>query len=149
MEKVHSIWICNRNIPPELRDTVTEYSIQKKDIIGTTAEPERDSDLLDVILIRRGGKSEEDIFEFLDALFGAKIRTLEKYMVEKNEKLEKEVADMSGLGASILQEGIEQGIAKERMDAVGRMIRAGIPREQILFCGYLEEEYQEAEKRIK
>ena len=62
LEKVYSIWICNEDIPEELRDTATSYSIRKDDIIGETAEPEEDFDLLNVIMIRRGGKSREKIF---------------------------------------------------------------------------------------
>ena len=53
IEKVYSIWICNENIPPKLRNTVTEYVLTKKDVIGVSDEPERDYDLMEVILIRR------------------------------------------------------------------------------------------------
>lgn len=69
LEKVYSIWICNENIPKELQDTATGYSIRKNDMIGTTDEPEENFDPLEVIIIRRGGRSKEKIFDFLTAVF--------------------------------------------------------------------------------
>lgn len=79
LEKVYSIWVCNKNIPPELRDTMTGYSVRKRDLIGTADEPEEDFDLLDVIMIRRGGESREEIFDYLKGLFEGDIPKIEKY----------------------------------------------------------------------
>lgn len=111
LEKVYSIWICNKNVPPELRDTATTYTIHKSDMIGTCNEAEEDFDLLNVIMIRRGGHSRDKIFDFLSAVFGGEIKRMEQYTnVAENEELKQEVAHMSGLGASLLEEGIEQGV---------------------------------------
>lgn len=33
--------ICNENIPPKLRNTVSEYVLTKKDVIGVSDEPKR------------------------------------------------------------------------------------------------------------
>jgi hypothetical protein len=38
---------------------MTEYRIRKEDILGETDEPEEDYDLMSVIVIRMGEKSEE------------------------------------------------------------------------------------------
>ena len=51
LQKVYSIWICNENIPKELQNTVTSYTLTKQDVIGTTDEPAKDYDLMQVILI--------------------------------------------------------------------------------------------------
>lgn len=139
LEKVYSIWICNRNIPEELRDTVTGYSIRKKDVIGTSEEPEEDFDLLDVIMIRRGGESRDKIFEYLTAIFQADVPVIEKYTsIKNNEKLKQEVEDMTGLGASILEEGIEKGIEKGIKEEAKRnaleLFRSGVKMETVENC---------------
>ncbi len=126
MEKVYSIWICNENIPPELRDTATQYVIQKKDLIGETQEPEEEFDLINVIMIRRGGEGREKIFDFLNAVFHAEVKKLESYTVFENKKVEEEVLTMTGLGASIMERGIkkglEQGISQGLEQATVRFI---------------------------
>ena len=45
-----------------------------------------------------------------------------------------------------IKEGIKEGIKKERIDAIARMIRANAAKEQIILYGYTEAEYTEAEK---
>lgn len=40
---------------------------------------------------------------------------------------------------------MEKGIKKERMDAIARMMGAGLTKDQILSCGYTQEEMEEAE----
>lgn len=43
------------------------------------------------------------------------------------------------------EEGIKTGMQQERINAVKRMINAGITKGQIFSCGYTEEELAEAE----
>ena len=43
---------------------------------------------------------------------------------------------------------IERERIRERIDAIGRMIRANITREQILSMGYTEAEYEKAESAL-
>ncbi len=44
-----------------------------------------------------------------------------------------------------LAQAIEQGIKKERLDAIARMFKAGVAKEQIISFGYTEDELAEAE----
>lgn len=44
-----------------------------------------------------------------------------------------------------IMQGMEKGIKKERMDAIARMMSAGLTKDQILSCGYTQEEMEEAE----
>lgn len=153
MEKVYSIWICNKNIPPELRDTATAYSIRKNDIIGVCNEAEEDFDLLNVIMIRRGGNSRDKIFDFLSAVFGGEIKKMEQYTdIAENEALRQEVAYMSGLGASLLEEGIGQGIERGMEQAtvnfVKRMLEEGEPMEKIMmYSGCTKEDVLQIKKQ--
>ncbi|GFI17871.1 hypothetical protein IMSAGC009_03043 [Lachnospiraceae bacterium] len=43
-----------------------------------------------------------------------------------------------------MEKGIEKGIKKERLNAIGRMIKANVTKEQIIAFGYTEEEFTEA-----
>ena len=43
-----------------------------------------------------------------------------------------------------IERGIEKGIKKERLNAIGRMIKANVTKEQIIAFGYTEEEFTEA-----
>lgn len=68
--KVYCIWICNnKKMPKKLQNTVSEYYIAKKDLIGHTQEPKEDYDLIDIIMIRRGNDpSDEQILDYLNNL---------------------------------------------------------------------------------
>lgn len=44
-----------------------------------------------------------------------------------------------------MEEGIEKGMEKERLNAIGRMLRADLTKTQIISCGYTEKELAEAE----
>ena len=151
LEKVYSIWICNKNIPEELRDTATEYSIRKSDIIGTTEEPEETFDLLNVIMIRRGGKSREKIFDFLTSVFEGQISKIRKYTdVIDHGTLEQEVKHMSGLGASILEEGIEQGIELATTEFIKQMLKQGETEEKIMmYANCTMEDVRRVERQIE
>ena len=63
LEKAYSIWICNERIPQKLQNTVTMYSVKKSDIIGEAYDQEEDYDLMTVIMLRRGEKSNAPIFD--------------------------------------------------------------------------------------
>ena len=45
-----SLMNFQKNIPLKLQNTVSEYVLTKKDVIGVSDEPERDYDLMEVIL---------------------------------------------------------------------------------------------------
>lgn len=124
LEKVYSIWICNENIPPHLRGTITRYDMQRTDVIGTTDEPEADFDLMSIVIVRRGIDATEDgIFDFLDGVFKSDLKTISKYVdARRSEKLVKEVEDMSGLGASLIEKNLEKGRAEGRTEGVNSAI---------------------------
>ena len=70
VEKVYCIWICNnKKMPKKLQNTVSEYYIAKRDLIGHVEEPKEDYDLIDIIMIRRGDESsDEQILDYLNNL---------------------------------------------------------------------------------
>ena len=116
IQKAYSIWICNESIPKELQNTVTSYALTKQDVIGTTNEPDRDYDLMQVILIRRGNdEGKEEIFDYLTGIFTSNIEKISGYVdVSRNPKVLEGVKAMSGMGQTIAtknyQQGMQQGI---------------------------------------
>ncbi len=163
LEKVYSIWICNEGIPEELRDTATAYTIKKEDLIGQTEEPEEDFDLLNVIIVRRGGNSREKIFDYLTGVFNGNVKKIEEYTpAALNENLRQEAERMTGLGASLIrkgheeglqkgreegiQKGREEGIQQEKERTIRKMLEIGLSTREILFCEECTEEEIEAVK---
>lgn len=117
LQKVYSIWICNQNIPKKLRNTITEYSITKRDILGQTNEPEKDYDLMTVIIIRRNDNEKDNadnaLLDYLDAVFEANLTHIDDYVdVRQNPKAMEEVRRMNGLGDSIYERGVAQGVTQ-------------------------------------
>ena len=130
IQKVYSIWICNQNIPLNLRNTITEYSIVKRDILGETNEPEKDYDLMTVIMIRRNDEEKENtdnsLLDYLDAIFAADLSHIDDYVdITQNQNAIEEVMHMNGLGNSIYERGKSQGIAQgmsQGFDLLGKLI---------------------------
>ena len=112
LEKCYSIWICLEDVPVKLRNTMTEYRIRKEDILGETDEPEEDYDLMSVIVIRMGEKSEErGIFDYLNQVFVGNIEEIETYShIEWEEEFKEDVAmTMTGFSDILVRRGREEG----------------------------------------
>lgn len=114
LEKVYSIWICNETIPNDLKNTITRYHMEKEDIVGICHEQEDYLDLLEVIIIRRGAKAQENtLFEYLEGVFTTNLDKINKYVdVENNIEVKEALNTMCGLGAALENKGIEKGIAQ-------------------------------------
>ncbi len=118
LEKCYSIWICRDNVPAGEQYSISYYGIENSRNIGNCHTRKEDYDLLNLVIIRLGkpeGNKKEGILEFLSAIFYPHkkdfLDTVQKYIdFSQNEELWKEVSQMSGLGMSILQEGLEKGI---------------------------------------
>lgn len=128
IEKVVSIWVVNEDIPQEMQNTASRYYIQKDDYIGTSDESREDYDLIEIIMIRRGGNKEitEPIFKYLKSVYEVDINEIDKYTpVSANPELKEEVLKMPGMSQVIydqgVNEGITQGIIQERADNVKQL----------------------------
>ena len=110
LQKVYSIWICPS--PPENREnTIVEYSITEKNIIGEVKEPTENYDLMTIMIICLGGKDDNNysgIIKMLDVLLSGTIAPDEKKKLLKDEfdiamtqEMESEAMDMCNLSQGI------------------------------------------------
>ena len=121
IRKVYSIWI-QMNVDKELANTITEYGIAEKNIVGNGKENKKDYDLISVIMLRLGNAEQaikEPILRLLDVLLSK-----EKHPEEKKAILEKdfdipmtvsmkeEVQIMCNLGEGLYEEAYEEAYEK-------------------------------------
>ena len=149
---VRSIWICMDAEDDE--DSIEEISLSRKTVFGNKVYP-CGTDLMKGIIVNvRNGenleKSQNNLIALLEELLsGADTAEKEKilsteYGMIMTEELEGRLQTMCNLSQNIL----EQGIEKERKNAIERMIRANATKEQILSYGYTEDEYKTVEDNL-
>lgn len=119
IKKVYSVWICSH--PPINRsNTITQYSIEEKNIIGDVKEKIENYDLLTVIMICLGKEKNENytgILKLLGVLLSyqktpeEKKRILQKdFDIKITKELESEVLSMCNFSDGIVEECIKQGL---------------------------------------
>lgn len=125
LEKCYSIWICRDDVPKEERFSISFYEVDNTKNYGKCSTCKENYDLLNLVVIRLGAsvyngvKEDEgyDVLRFLHTIMYPHkadfLKTVKEYIdFSQNEVLWKEMDNMSGLGMSILEEGIEKGIEK-------------------------------------
>lgn len=93
IEKVIGIWIVNEEVPKDIQNTATRYYLNKEDYIGVTDEPKADYDLMEIVIIRRGERTDitEPLFGYLKSVYDADIDEIDKYTpASANPKLKEE-----------------------------------------------------------
>ncbi len=160
LKPVRSIWICLDG--SEDGDSIEEINLDRKTVFGTKTGT-YGMDLMRGIIIRvRTGeglrKSRNMLIAMLEKLLsrtGAeeKKRVLEaEYGLKMTAELEGRIQSMCNWSQDIaernFEQGMKQGIEKERLDILIKMIKAGVMKEQIRLCGYTEAEIAETEKDL-
>lgn len=121
-------------------------------MIGTADEPESDFDLLNVVVIRRGQKTDAPIFDYLAGVFNCnKAKIMEYVNIQDNETVLKGVEEMGGLGQSIMMKAMQQGMQEGMQQGMQKGMQKGIERAFMLSIqnlvknlGMTEEEAMEA-----
>ncbi|MDE7185253.1 MAG: hypothetical protein K2O40_12470, partial [Lachnospiraceae bacterium] len=80
----------------------------------------------------------------------------EEYGMIMTTELEGRIRTMCNLSENIkelgieegIEKGIEKGIQKERLNAIQRMMDAGLTKDQIMLCGYTKDELEKAESAL-
>ncbi len=120
IKKVYSIWIC-MNAPHYAENTITEYGIQKRNIVGAFPETKGRYDLLGVIMIclpKKLAEADEGtrLHRLLGALLSSEMTRAEKkdiieseYGITMEHEIERRVNIMCNLGEAIAEREMERG----------------------------------------
>lgn len=160
IKKVRSIWICMDN--GEDDDSIEEINLDRNTVFGNKVSTHNIDLMKGIIINVRSGNytkdSQNTLISMLEKLLSQtnvdeKKRILtEKYGMIMTTELEGRLQTMCNLSENIkalgIEEGIKKGVTKERLNAIERMINAGFAKEQIIFCGYTEEEFTKAESLL-
>ena len=154
LKKVRSIWICMDN--DETEDSIEEIGLIRKTIFGNK-ENSYHTDLMKGIIVNIRNEGNHNSGEGIKKSQNALIAMLEELLSEK-DAVEKKciLADEYGMIMTAELEGriqimcnlSENIIERGRIDAIERMLRANITKEQILSMGYTEDEYKKAESAL-
>jgi hypothetical protein len=124
LKKVYSIWIC-MNPPAERQNTITQYSIAEKNLIGCVKEPVQNYDLMTAIILCLGGKDNHnsEILRLLNVLLSKEESPSEKrrilhddFDIPMTETLEEGVHLMCNYSDYIEDRGIAKGLEKGRKE---------------------------------
>ncbi len=126
LQKVYSIWICTAP-PGYRRNTITEYAVTEKTIVGHAMEKKENYDLLRVILVCLGdneklagtGDTSEKLIRFLNTLLIRQMPKAERkeelskeFGLSMTDSMEGEVSEMCNLSQGFIAEGELRGIVK-------------------------------------
>ncbi len=161
LKRVRSIWICMDS--KETEDSIEEIGFESRMIFGNS-EDRHHTDLMKGIIINiRNGEDidsetvkrfKNKLIAMLEELLSRKDVAKKKHILESEygmimtEELEGRMQNMCNLSELVkergIKEGIKEGITRERIAAVERMLRANFTKDQIISCGYTEEEIERA-----
>ena len=144
----------------ETEDSIEEIGFDRKAVFGNKRNSYHTDLMKGIIVNIRSGadsssgkavkKSQNLLIAMLEELVSRKDASEKKriladeYGMSMTAELERRIQIMCNWSESI----IERERIRERIDAIGRMIRANITREQILSMGYTEAEYDKAESAL-
>lgn len=157
LKRVRSIWICMDS--KETEDSIEEIGLESSMIFGNS-ENRHPTDLMKGIIVNiRNGenidletvkKSKNKLIAMLEELLSRKGVTEKKHILESEygmimtEELEGRMQKMCNLSELVKESAVE----RERISAVERMLKANFTKEQIISCGYTEEEIKRVESTL-
>ena len=133
LEKVYSIWICQDNIPRELRNTVSTFFFANDWNSGDIGLNLDDHDLMGMVIVRLGNPGEESgqhIVRIMNSLLctrGGKDYEIINEYVDFSETLKKEVEKVMGIAESNYLYGKED----EKKEVAITMHKKGYPIKEI------------------
>jgi hypothetical protein len=120
IKKVYSIWICTR-CPKEVENTITEFSMTQKNIVGNYSRKSR-YDLLSVVLIGLSQdivetSDEHKLHRLLETFFSAELSESAKrdiiegeFGIAYSEDIERSVREMCNVSQGLIEIGEEKGM---------------------------------------
>ena len=129
LSKCYSIWICN-DVPKDQRNTMARFHITKEDLAGESGDREKDYDLMEVVLVRRGdGGSTEGIFDYLAGLFSSDVDRMDRYSHIKNDgKTVEEVKNLGGFGRALAEKNRAIGFSEGEKNGLKKGEEIGLKK---------------------
>ena len=140
LKKVYSIWLC-LNAPKERRNTITEYGMTERNIVGRVVEERENYDLIKIVMVCLGRADEngdvpdcdDEMLAFLDVLFANELRTVRKkqiledrFGIEMSRKAEEEVDRMCNFSDGFYERGLEKGIEQGMATGIAKGLEQGM-----------------------
>ena len=112
--------------------------MRRKNVADIDNEPDEYHDLIDVVIVRRGGKPENGtIFDYIDAVYANDVERVEKYTdIGDNQNIRKELGDIMTASQTLIAQGIEQGVKQGQnalVDAIMELRSGKTPDDLFLF----------------
>ena len=130
LRKVYSIWLCT-NPPKSKENTITNYQMTERNLVGDNHEDAGDYDLLSLVLICLGsehGRNYDGVLKLLGVLFTSDATPAEKKQILQNEfhipmtqTMDREVSLMCNLSQGLEARGIEKGILTSLQNLMASM----------------------------
>ena len=132
---MYSIWLCTHP-PVAYQNTITQYSLREKHIVGKAREERKNYDLLSIVMVCLGkadGENYGGLLKFLEVLLSDSRPAREKrkilseeFGMEMSGDLESGVRDMCNLSQGILERGIEEGMERGLRQGVEQGVEQGL-----------------------
>ena len=157
IQKAYSIWICP-DPAKKRKNGIFKYHTIENTILGKSYTDPQSYDLMEVVIVNLGDadkESELEILDLLNVLFSTsatpeekKKRLHEDFDIAMTEEFESEVRDMCNLSRALVDQGIEQGmkqgVEKEKMSLAQMMIEEKEPVDKISkYTGYAIDKLKE------
>lgn len=157
IQKAYSIWICP-DPAKKRKNGIFKYHTIENTILGKSYTDPQSYDLMEVVIVNLGDadkESELEILDLLNVLFSTsatpeekKKRLHEDFDIAMTEEFESEVRDMCNLSKALVDQGIEQGmkqgVEKEKMSLAQMMIKEKEPVDKISkYTGYAIDKLKE------
>ena len=137
IKKVYSIWLCTETAQKRA-NTIEKYGINREFLVGSNTDDPR-YDIMNAILINISGKhdtgdTDNELIRMLTDLFDERINGADKvkrlkdsYGLKLTREASQEVSKMCTYATAMenkgIEQGMQQGIQQEKMDALERVTR--------------------------
>lgn len=139
LKKVYSIWIC-MNAPQYIGNAISEYKIEKEDLIPGIPEKRAEYDKLSVVMVCLNTKkgTDDQFLQMMNVLFDSEMPEKEKkerlekqYEIKMENELGEELSLMCNLSDVVeekarekgLEQGIEQGREQGKLEMLFSLVR--------------------------
>ena len=137
IKKVYSIWICP-NPPKKWENSITRYAIKEENLVGMVKDKKANYDLMSVIMVYLGSEQHDNyngVLKLLNVLLSTKTNVQEKkqileedFQIQMTQKLESEVSVMCNLSKGVMEQALEEGLAKGIAEGLARGIEEGLAK---------------------